>query len=285
MPAQATGSLSLRRRPSLSPEQERELFRRLQRGDEDAFQQIIEANLPFVIAVAREYDTRSLTHDELVSEGSMGLIEAARRFDPSRGNRFITYAVWWIRNAIRAALDQAGLALRAPTNLGPDQRRLHATARSLGHRLGRQPTDDEVDRGSGLSPSRADHARRRAGADLSLDVPFEDGRCLADLVAADAVPVDDAVAADQRRRDVCRALGRLPERERHVLRACFGFDRQEPASLQAIGRVLGVTRERARQIKESGLARLRAVALEDLAGWGEETPTTFAGRGGVRSVG
>ena len=251
----------IRRHPLLDREQEVELARRIAAGDEAALDRLVESNLRFVVSVARRYANRGVPLDVLVTEGNLGLVRAARRFDPSRGVRFVSYAVWWIRQAMLSALSRDGRIVRIPTGRLDEARRVVAARRRLSQERGRTVRPDELALELGIEESRVREALRLRSRDLSLDAPpaARSGDPLLDRVAdpQGEDPVRrmerDALAATLR-----DGLLRLPEREAEVLRRYYGLDGEEPATLTQIGAILGVSRERVAFLRERALRRLRA---------------------------
>lgn len=253
----------IRKHPLLDREEEVELARRAREGDPRALERLVNANLRFVVSVARRYARRGVPLDELVNEGNLGLIRAARRFDESRGVRFVSYAVWWIRQAILGALARQGRIVRVPDGRLGEARRVAATARRLSQRLGRRARVAEIAAELGLAEEAVQEAIAFHRNDLSLDAPgarTEETPLLdrlSDGGVADPTDVVDRGALG----DVLRhGLLRLPEREAEVVRRYYGLDGAEPATLAEIGSALGVSRERAGVIRERALARLRTGA-------------------------
>ncbi|HTI64377.1 MAG TPA: RNA polymerase sigma factor RpoD/SigA [Gemmatimonadaceae bacterium] len=218
------------RYPLLTREQESQLAVRIRRGDVEALDRLVTSNLRFVVSVAKKYHNERLSLSDLIDEGNLGLMRAAERFDERRNTRFISYAVWWIRQSILQAIADQSHLIRVP--------------------LGRASTLRRVD---------SDPAQRARGC-LSLDAPLgtDDDARLLDYLPDELSPAPDAEITAALRQDVVRdALTRLKGREAMVIKLYFGFDGNEPLTLEQIGEQLGVTRERVRQIKERGLFRLR----------------------------
>ncbi|MEW6751566.1 MAG: RNA polymerase sigma factor RpoD/SigA [Candidatus Latescibacterota bacterium] len=242
----------------LAADRETELARRARLGDDDAKQELIAANLRFVISVARQYTGRGLSLMELVSEGNMGLLEAVNRFDERRGFKFITYAVWWIRQAIFKALGQVCKANRVPTSRLHDWCRMEQAMQTLGQELGRDPSIEELTEHLDLSHERLTNALEAGRQDLSLDAPLhdDDERSRACFMAVEE-NVEQQLEEKLRADAVHASLRVLDERERRVLCSFFGLGGSEPVTLEALGKELGITRERVRQIRERALEKLR----------------------------
>ena len=243
----------------LSREREVELFTRLRRGDEGARQLIIEANLRFVVSVARDYKDYGLSLVELISEGNVGLLEAVKRFDETRGFKFITYAVWWIRQAILKALAQQGRIARPPMSQINDLQKIEREAGQLAQSLGRAPTSAEIAERVDISAERARNAMNVSQQDLSFDAPAypDDAAPLLSLYAAPQAAIDDCFEEAEMRDRLSSCLSLLDEREKEIVRAYFGLGDAEPMTLEEIGHSLGVTRERVRQLRNRALAKLR----------------------------
>ena len=244
---------------TLSRSEEVELFKRAKSGNEEARQTIILANLRFVVRVAREYKDYGLSLVELISEGNFGLLEAAKRFDETRGFKFITYAVWWIRQAILKALAEQGKIAKPPLSQINDLQRMDKEAGALAHQLGRSPTFEEVSDSVDISAERTKNAWVAAQQDLFLDAPaFQDEEApLMTVFAADQPTADDDVMQVQLEHSVKACLQVLDEREYQIVSSYFGFDDLRPMTLEEIGETLGVTRERVRQLRNRALDKLR----------------------------
>ena len=244
---------------TLSRSEEVELFKRVKEGSEEARQKIILANLRFVVRVAREYKDYGLSLVELISEGNFGLLEAVKRFDETRGFKFITYAVWWIRQAILKALAEQGKIAKPPLSQINDLQRMEKEAGALAHQLGRSPTFEEVSDSVDISAERTKNAWVAAQQDLFLDAPaYQDEEApLMTVFAADQPGVDDVVVQGQLEHNVHACLQVLDDREYQIVSSYFGFDDLRPMTLAEIGESLGLTRERVRQLRNRALDKLR----------------------------
>ncbi|MCY3737395.1 MAG: RNA polymerase sigma factor RpoD/SigA [Gemmatimonadaceae bacterium] len=243
----------------LSREREVELFTRLRGGDEGARQRIIEANLRFVVSVARDYKDYGLTLGELISEGNVGLLEAVKRFDETRGFKFITYAVWWIRQAILKALALQGRVARPPMSQINDLQKIEREAGQLAQSLGRLPTSAEIAERVDISAERTRNALDVGQHDLSLDAPAypDEAAPLLSVYAAPEIGADARFEEAEMRDRLSSCLSQLDEREGEIVRAYFGLGGAEPMTLEQIGDCLGVTRERVRQLRNRALTKLR----------------------------
>ena len=243
----------------LSREDERVLARRAREGDEQAMQQLVTANLRFVVSIARGYKDRGLSLAELISEGNLGLMEAVRRFDAERGMKFITYAVWWIRQCILKALAEQSRAARPSMSRIDDQRKVEKGIHSLTHQLQREPTLEELTANLGINAERVQNGVEMGQGDLSLDAPIfaDEGGELSDLFADEGEGADELLERSELARVLRDSLGVLDERERKILTVYFGLDGQEPMTLEEIGAGMGITRERVRQLRNRGLSLLR----------------------------
>lgn len=248
-------------RGGLSREQELELSLRIQAGDETARNQLVEANLAFVIDVARQYQGRGLAFSDLISTGNLGLITAAERFDARRGFKFISYAVWWIRQAILQAIAEQARTIRLPVNRLELLRHITGAAVDLGaNHNGRSPSLEEIAQALGVKPKDVKETMLAGQATRSLDAPaMENGDSSLGEILVDAQAADpsQAVLFRDQREQLDQAIASLQPREQTVLRLYFGLDGEGPMTLEQIGARFGVTRERIRQIKARALAKLR----------------------------
>ena len=245
----------------LSAADEIEVAGRIRDGDEDALSSLVNANLRFVVSVAKGYQNLGLPLSDLINEGNLGLMVAARRFDGSKGFKFISYAVWWIRQSILQALAEQSRIVRLPLNRIGELTRVNKVLTKLEQKLGRPPEVDEIAEELDVKPTDMDLLLRLAQRPVSLETPCDEGepdRCLGDLLPDDNLPAcDDVLSDDELRGEIQTAMGALTEGEGRVLRMYYGLDGQSPMTLEEIGTYVGRTRERVRQIKEKALQKLR----------------------------
>ncbi len=246
--------------PLLSAQQEIAIARRVRAGDEEAMQELVKRNLRFVISVAKKYQNRGMALTDLIGEGNVGLLTAARKFDPDQGVKFISYAVWWIRQAILASLARQGRTVRVPLNRTADLSRIIRTSETLRQELRREPTPEEVAAATGLSLDVVQSLAALNTADVRLDAPLdpEGERSLIDRFVTDEQSDAEGQAMDRfLSEEIDRALRTLPPRDAKVLRLYFGLDGGREHTLEEIGGMLGVTRERIRQLRDRALKRLK----------------------------
>lgn len=253
----------------IDADREIELASRIKKGDQAALEELTKANLRFVVSVAKQYQNKGLSLGDLINEGNFGLIKAAKKFDETRGFKFISYAVWWIRQSIMQAIADQSRMVRLPLNRVGDLTKISKTYSELEQELERKPTADEIAERMEIDPNEVDYALRIAGRHLSVDAPFDqddDKNSLLDVITNDDNPKpDESLMSDSLRDDIESALLSLTERERTVIKLYFGLDNERPATLEEIGEMLNLTRERVRQIKEKALRRLRhATRSEEL---------------------
>lgn len=247
--------------PQLSVDEERSVAARAREGDLDAQKRLIEANLRFVVAMARKYARSGYSLSELVNEGNLGLIEAAMRFDPSRGVRFITYAGWWVRQAMLAAIAHQGQSFRVPPKLKHELYQFESKVSRLAQLLGRRPSPEDIADQLGLSSAEVARLQNAIPREVSLSSPIdESGEIRIEDLVEDtrAIPVDEALATATERQDLMVLLSQLNDKERSVLERRFGLGDAEPETLAEIGVDLHLSRERIRQIEERALEKLRA---------------------------
>lgn len=246
--------------PLLKPHEEIELAKKVRAGDHDSMQELVRRNLRFVISVAKKYQNRGLPLTDLIGEGNVGLMTAARKFDPDQGVKFISYAVWWIRQAILASLARQGRTVRVPLNRTADLSKIVRTAEVLRQKLRREPTPEEVSKATGLSLEVVQSLAALNSGEVRLDAPLDpDGdRSLIERFVADEGPSAEDQAMDRfLAQEIESALATLPPRDAKVLRLYFGLDGGREHTLEEIGGMLGVTRERIRQLRDRALKRLR----------------------------
>jgi RNA polymerase primary sigma factor len=244
----------------LSRKEECDLARRIHAGDRDALHHLVQANLRFVVSIAKQYVNQGLSLADLINEGNLGLIRAAERFDEKRGFKFISYAVWWVRQAILQALAEQSRIVRLPLNRAGTLYRIGKTKARLYQKLGRKPEPHEIASELEISEQEVVETLSISNTHLSLDDPVseEDDNSLGDYLPDDRQESPDtATFQSALTEDTARILETLTVRERMVLNLYFGLDGSQPLTLEEIGQRLGLTRERIRQIKEKALARLR----------------------------
>jgi RNA polymerase primary sigma factor len=247
--------------PLLSREQEVELAGKIREGEEDALNRLVRSNLRFVVSVAKKYQNQGVALGDLINEGNLGLIRAAHKFDETKGIKFISYAVWWIRQAILQALAEQSRIVRVPLNRAGALHKMNRRSSTLIQELGREPTVEEIAQELELSQDEIQRTLAISQAHLSLDAPLspgEDNRLLDYLPDQDSSGPDIETWERARAVSIEEALGSLKEREAKVLRLYYGLEEGKDAmTLEEIGALLGITRERVRQIKEKALVRLR----------------------------
>jgi RNA polymerase primary sigma factor len=244
----------------LSADEEKVLGRRIREGDREALNRMVESNLRFVVSYAKRYRGLGLSFLDLVHEGNLGLIEAAKRFDPERNVKFISYAVWWIRQAIFHALSEHTRVFRLPQKLSGQVSRIGSIRSKLAAELERPPTTEEVAERSALTEQEVEAILKVSGEDLSLSTALgEDGTLeLGDTLEQDSIPpVELELIRSSFAEQIQAMVGELDEKERQVIRRRFGLDGEEPRTLQEIGEELGLSRERIRQIESKAKEKLR----------------------------
>ncbi len=245
----------------LSAQKETDLAKRIRVGDQDALEELVKANLRFVVRIAKKYQNQGLPLEDLISEGNLGLIEAAKRFDETKGFKFISYAVWWIRQGMLSALAQQSRMIRLPLNRVSNLHKISKTANILRQYLGRDPTILEIADELGVDTEYITNTLQISRHHLSLDDSpssnDEDNNLLSVLKDELASSPDQNVMDESFVRALGRALDALKDREAEVLRLYFGIGKERPMTLEEIGQVFGLTRERVRQIKEKAISKLR----------------------------
>src|SRR5437588_5404482 len=260
---QTTDAMSLflqevRRHPLLTREQEVELAQRIERGDLEAKERLVNSNLRLVISNARKYQGHELPLLDLIQEGILGLIRAAEKFDWRKGYKFSTYATFWIRQAIQRALDNRARTIRIPVHLGQRERKIARAHRELSAQLGREPTDEELVRAAEITPEELEEARAASRVVTSLDRPVGEGEdtSFGALLASDERGPEEEVDIVLREDALRRALEQLPEREREVVKLRYGVGGDEPTPLSETGRRLGISQDTVRRLERKALAEL-----------------------------
>jgi len=256
----------------ITPEREKELGALAQLGDQEAIQELARANLRFVISVAKKYQNRGVSLTDLIQEGNVGLVTAARKFDPEQGVKFISYAVWWIRQAILASLANHGRAVRVPLNRASDLARIFREKERLKQEKGREPTTEELAEATHLTPELVESLQTLNAAEIRLDAPIgdsEDSQLVERFITEEAAEPEVEVESRLLTEMITAALSTLEARDAKVLRLYFGLEGEREHTLEEIGNMLGVTRERIRQLRDRALRRLRegekGTALESFA--------------------
>ena len=242
----------------LSTDEEVELAQRIKKGDRQALDRLTKANLRFVVSVAKQYQNQGLSLSDLINEGNMGLIKAAEKFDETRGFKFISYAVWWIRQSILQAIAEQSRIVRLPLNQVGAVNRINREANRFEQEHERRPSVEELSEKVDLPEDKIDDALHVGGHHVSVDAPFVDGEdnSLLDVLVNDDAPMADRqLVVESLRAEIRNALQMLNDRERKVITAFFGIDQPE-MTLEEIGAKYGLTRERVRQIKEKALHNL-----------------------------
>ena len=254
----------VRRHPLLTPSEEVELSKRIERGDLEAKERMVNSNLRLVVSIAKKYQGHELALLDLIQEGILGLIRAAEKFDWRKGYKFSTYATFWIRQAIQRGIENRARTIRIPSHVGIRQRKIAQAEARLKVELGREPTDEELARATDLKLSHLQEAREAMRTVVSLDRPIgggggEEETPFGALLPADDATPDEEVAVSLEQEAVRRAVMQLPERQQLVVRMRYGIDGEEPKHLSETGRVLGISAERVRQIENDALRRLAEV--------------------------
>ena len=244
----------------LTPDEEVELAKRIKEGDQIALEKLTKANLRFVVSVAKQYQNQGLSLGDLINEGNLGLIKAAQRFDETRGFKFISYAVWWIRQSILQALAEQSRIVRLPLNRVGSLNKISKTFSELEQKFEREPSPEELAEVLEVTTAEVVDTMKISGRHVSMDAPFVQGEenSLLDVLANDSEETPDSgLMTDSLRREVQRALSTLTQREADVITLYFGLNGEHAMTLEEIGEKFNLTRERVRQIKEKAIRRLR----------------------------
>ncbi len=244
----------------ISVEKEVELAQRIRKGDQDALRQLTEANLRFVVSVAKQYQHQGLSLPDLINEGNLGLMKAAKKFDETRGFKFISYAVWWIRQSILQALAEQSRIVRLPLNQVGSVNKIYRFFSEFQQKYNREPTTREISEELDITTKKIFQVLKAAGKHMSMDAPLttdSDSNSLIDIMENEGIdPSDNYLIRESLLQEIERALSTLPEREALIIKHFFGVNDKE-LSLREIGDKLGLTRERVRQLKERALRKLR----------------------------
>jgi len=246
----------------LTPEEEVELAKRIKQGDQAALEKLTKANLRFVVSVAKQYQNQGLSLSDLINEGNLGLIKAAQRFDETRGFKFISYAVWWIRQSILQALAEQSRIVRLPLNKVGSLNKINKAFSELEQEYEREPSPDELAENLDIGTEEVETTLGVAARHVSMDAPFVEGEdnSLLDVLENSATPgTDQELDYNQSlRQEIERSLSTLTERQCDVIKLYFGIGVEHPMSLEDIGEKFGLTRERVRQIKDKAINKLRS---------------------------
>jgi RNA polymerase primary sigma factor len=244
----------------ITAEEEVILARKIKKGDQDALDRLTKANLRFVVSVAKQYQNQGLSLPDLINEGNLGLIKAAKRFDETRGFKFISYAVWWIRQSILQALAEQSRIVRLPLNQVGSLNKIGKAFSKLEQEFEREPSSEELSKVLDLPSEKIADTMRVSGKHVSMDAPFvtgEDNSLLDVLENGDSPRADNTLITESLQKEIDRSLNTLTEREREVIKLFFGIGMNHGLTLEEIGAKFDLTRERVRQIKEKAIRRLR----------------------------
>lgn len=244
----------------ITAEEEVELARRIKNGDQEALDKLTKANLRFVVSVAKQYQNQGLNLPDLINEGNLGLIKAAQRFDETRGFKFISYAVWWIRQSILQALAEQSRIVRLPLNKIGTINKINKAYAYLEQELQREPRADEIAKMLDITEAEVKDSLRNSARHLSMDASLtqDDDNNMYDVLKSEDSPTPDkGLLYESLKTEVNRVIATLPQREADILKLYFGLDSKHPMTLEEIGEKFDLTRERVRQIKEKALRRLK----------------------------
>ena len=252
----------------LTPEEEVDIEKRIKQGDQEALERLTKGNLRFVVSVAKQYQNQGLSLSDLINEGNLGLIKAAQRFDETRGFKFISYAVWWIRQSILQALAEQSRIVRLPLNKVGSLNKINRAFSELEQEYEREPSADELATLLEIPTEEVETTLGVAARHVSMDAPFIDGEdnSLIDVLENNSTPGTDTALeyVESLRREIERSLGTLTDRQCDVIKLYFGIGIDHPMSLEDIGDKFGLTRERVRQIKDKAINKLRSVSRSKL---------------------
>jgi RNA polymerase primary sigma factor len=244
----------------LNADEEVELARKVRNGDHQALAKLINANLRFVVSVSKQYQNQGLSLPDLINEGNLGLIKAAKRFDETRGFKFISYAVWWIRQSILQALAEQARIVRLPLNKIGSINKINRALSELEQKYEREPSVDEIAKAIELAPEEIKDAMRSSGRHISMDAPLtedEDSDMYEVMLSEESPSPDGNLLNDSLRKEIERALSSLTDREANIIKLYCGLNGKHPYTLEEIGEEFNLTRERVRQIKEKAIKRLK----------------------------
>lgn len=252
----------------ITAETEVELAKRIKQGDQQALEKLTKANLRFVVSVAKQYQNQGLTLPDLINEGNLGLIKAAQKFDETRGFKFISYAVWWIRQSILQALAEQARIVRLPLNQVGSLNKINKAFSKLEQEYERPPSAEELAEVLEVPEDKIKESMKVAGRHVSMDAPLsssEDGGTLMDVMAnSDSPKADKLLMAESLQKEIERSLSTLTDKEREIIRLFFGIGMNHGLTLEEIGAKFNLTRERVRQIKEKAIRRLRHTSRNKL---------------------
>ena len=244
----------------ISAEEEVELAQRIKQGDKIALEKLTKANLRFVVSVAKQYQNQGLSLPDLINEGNLGLIKAAQRFDETRGFKFISYAVWWIRQSILQALAEQSRIVRLPLNKIGSINKINKTYAKLEQEFEREPNAEEIAEVLEITEAEVKESMKNAGRHISMDAPLvqDEDNTMYDVLKSEEVPTPETeLLYESLRKEIDRAISTLTQREQDVVRLYFGLNGSHPMTLEEIGEKFDLTRERVRQIKEKAIRRLK----------------------------